>query len=34
MADERQSLADLGAIVSANPYYVYELSDIYAKRGK
>ena len=24
---------DLGALVSANPYYVYELSDVYARRG-
>lgn len=32
-AAQARRIADLGAIVSANPYYVYELSDIYAKRG-
>ena len=26
-------IADLGAIVSANPYYVYELGDIYSRSG-
>lgn len=32
-AAQARRIADLGAIVSANPYYIYELSDIYARRG-
>ena len=30
---QARRIADLGAIVSANAYYVYELSDIYSRRG-
>jgi len=30
---QARRIADLGAIVSANPYYIYELSDIYAREG-
>lgn len=30
---QARRIADLGAIVSANPYYLYELSDIYAREG-
>ena len=30
---QARRIADLGALVSANPYYVYELSDIYSRRG-
>ena len=30
---QARRIADLGAIVSANPYYVYELSDIYSREG-
>jgi predicted amidohydrolase YtcJ len=32
-AAQARRIADLGAIVSANPYYVYELSDIYSREG-
>ncbi len=32
-AAQARRIADLGAIVSANPYYLYELSDIYAREG-
>lgn len=30
---QARRIADLGAVVSANPYYLYELSDIYAREG-
>ncbi len=30
---QARRIADLGAIVSANPYYIYELSDAYSRRG-
>lgn len=32
-AAQARRIADLGAVVSANPYYVYELSDIYSREG-
>jgi predicted amidohydrolase YtcJ len=32
-AAQARRIADLGAIVSANPYYVYELGDIYSRSG-
>ena len=32
-ASQADRVARLGAIVSANPYYVYSLGDVYAKQG-
>lgn len=32
-ASQARRIADLGAIVSANPYYLYELGEIYSREG-